>query len=108
VRRGGMGLNWLGVALIVIGMTYFIYSIIFRKKVTIYFKNIKIIEGKEEEYLELQLYFSVLNSLIIASTGIIAVVFNLDTRYIVFAPLLLHLINFVMKLTSKSKGYVES
>ncbi|ABR48406.1 hypothetical protein Amet_2248 [Alkaliphilus metalliredigens QYMF] len=100
-------MNWFGVFLIFIGLCYLIYSIIFRSKVTLYFKDIKVIEGKEEEYLKLQLYFSFINSLMVVSIGIIITMYNLDTPYIVLTPLIVHLVNFAMKLTSKQKGYVE-
>jgi len=94
--------------LILTGISYLIYSIIFRNKVTFYFKNIKIIEGKEQKYFKLQLYSAVLNSLIIASTGIVLIIIKLDIPHYLLMPLLVHLINFVIKSISEEKGYIES
>lgn len=108
MRRGEISLNWPGTLLILIGISYLMYCIMFRNKVTLYFKDIKIVEGKEQKYLKLQLYFSVLNSLVLISMGITIVVYNLNTVYFVLIPLLFHLINFAMKLVSKIKRYVES
>lgn len=91
-----------------IGISYLTYSIIFRNKPTIYFKNIKIVKGKEEEYLKMQLYFSILNSFIVVFIGSIMVIYNLNYSYFMFTPLFVHLINFIMKQKGITKGYVES
>lgn len=101
-------MNWLGIFLIALGMFYLIYSIMFRNKATIYFKSMKIIKEKENEYLKLQLYFSILNALIIIVIGIIVVIYNLNNAYVIASPLILHLVNFIMKIISKRKGYVET
>ncbi len=101
-------LNWLGIILIMFGISYLTYSSIFRNKPTIYFKNIKIVKGKENEYLKIQLYFSIFNAFIVVFIGSIMVIYNLHPPYLMFTPLLVHLVNSIMKQISKTKGYVES
>ncbi len=105
--KGGVNLNWLGIFAILFGIFYFIYSIKFRNKPTLYFKDIEIIKGKEAKYFKLQLYFSILISLIFIVIGIIVLKNDLDSIYLVITPLILHLINFVIKMISRIKGYVE-
>lgn len=101
-------MNWLGLFLIDIGMAYLIYSIMFRNQATIYFRSIKIIKEKEREYLKLQLYFSILNAFIFVVFGIVVAIYNLDNIYVMASPLILHLVNYIMKTISKRKGYVET
>lgn len=101
-------MNWLGIFLIAIGISYLIYSIMFRNKTTIYFKSMKIIKEKENEYLKLQLDFSILNALIFIVIGIIVIIYNLNNAYVIASPLILHFVNFIMKTISKRKGYVET
>ncbi len=106
--KGGINLKWLAIFNIAFGIFYLIYSISFRDKPTIYFKDIKIIEGKEDKYLKLQLYFSISISLIFILVGIIVGKYNIDYIYILLTPLILHVVNFMVKVIAKAKGYVES
>lgn len=106
--KGGINLNWLGIFAIILGTFYLIYSIKFRNKPTIYFRDIKIVKGKEAKYFKIQLYFSILISLIFIVIGIIVAKNDLDSFYVVITPLILHLINFMVKIISRAKGYVES
>src|SRR5690554_2404536 len=103
IMMGVINLQQIGIILIFIGISYLIYSIMFRNKVTFYFKKLKIVKEKEEKYLNLQLYFAVINSLITSVIGIATVLYNLNTPYILLTPLIFHLINYAMKLTSKRK-----
>jgi len=74
---------WLGFIIVIMGITYLIYTIMFRKKVTIYFKSVRIVEGRESKYLNLQLYFSILNSLLFIIIGIIIVVYEIKGPIII-------------------------
>lgn len=96
----------LGLTLIVIGILYLIYSIRFRNKITIYFKNIKISKGKKDEYLKLQLNFAILNSAILIIIGSIIVIYNLKSPFIFLVPFLFHTVNRTMKKVSKRRGIV--
>lgn len=100
-------MNWSGLFLIALGIGYLIYSFMFRNKVTIYFRSMKLIKEKEKEYLKLQLYFSILNAFIVIIFGIIVAIYNLDNIYVIVSPLILHLVNYIMKTISKRKGYVS-
>ena len=84
------------------------YSIKFRDKPTLYFRDIKVAKGKEAKYLKIQLYLSIFNSLIFIIIGIIVIKNDLDGIYIMLTPLILHFINFMTKTISRIKGYVES
>lgn len=101
-------MNWLGLFLIAMGMVYLIYSIMFRNKATMYFRSMRIIKEQENEYLKLQLYFSILNAVIFIVIGILVCIYNLDNIYIIASPLILHLVNYIMKTISKINGYVEN
>lgn len=100
-------MNWLGIFAITFGICYLVYSIKFRDKPTFYFRDITIVKGKEGKYLRIQLYFSILISLIFIVIGIIVAKNDLDSIYVVITPLILHLINFMIKMISRTKGYVE-
>lgn len=100
-------MNIFGLILVVIGILYLTYSFIFRNVTTIYFKNMKISKGKEDEYLKLQLYFSILNSLILIIIGSVILVYNSKSPFILLVPLLFHIVNSTMKKASKRKGYIE-
>ncbi|SCX96178.1 hypothetical protein [Alkaliphilus peptidifermentans] len=100
-------MNWLGVSLIVIGISYFIYSIMFRNKKTYYFKKIEIVEGKEEKYFMMQLYSSVLNSLILLLTGIYSVIYNPQPPIALLVPAIFHLVNHLAKERGKINGYIQ-
>jgi hypothetical protein len=101
-------LNILGVALILFGILYLVYSIRFKNKTTIYFKNVNVIQEKKNEYFKYQLYFSILNSILMMFIGGVLIICNLETSYMLFTPLLFHLVNLVMKLLCKAKGYIKS
>ncbi|QNO16530.1 hypothetical protein HYG86_17995 [Alkalicella caledoniensis] len=103
-------MNPFGVFLIVFGITYLTYSIIFRNKVTIYFKNIKVVKGKEDKYFKMQLFFSILNSSISLIIGGMMVLSSYSSSYSIYMPLiplLFYLVNFIMKQLGKAKGYIR-
>lgn len=98
-------MNWLGIFFIILGLSYLIYSIMNKDKITFYFTSINIVKGKEEEYFKLQLYFAILNALIIIIVGLIAVIYNIDPLFLVMSTLIVHFVNYIFKTTSKIKGY---
>lgn len=100
-------MNILGVAFILIGILYLVYSIRFKNKTTIYFKDVNGIEEKENEYFKYQLSFSILNSVLLMFIGCVIILYDLETLYILLTPLLFHLVNLIMKLLCKAKGYIE-
>lgn len=106
-NKGGGSLEALGVTLAIIGLLYLMYSIIFRKKTTFYFKNIKVLKDKKTKYLKLQLYFAILNSLILIVIGSIIIIHNLKSPLVFLVPILFHIVNIIMKKLSNRKGYIE-
>lgn len=101
-------MNWPGLVIILTGILYLIYSVIFRKKTTIYSADVEIIKGKEDEYFKLRLYLSVLNAFILIGVGIIEFIYDLDSIYIVSTPLIFYLINFIINVISKKEGYIKN
>jgi len=89
------------------GVIYLIYSIIFRNKVTLYFRGVEIHEEEEEKYLKLQLYISVFNSLMAIGMGIIIIMCNINPMYLIAIPLIFHCINYGMKLIARLNGYIK-
>lgn len=101
-------MNWLGILFAVAGIFYLINSIMNRDKPTIYFGKVEIVKGKEEEYYKLQLYLSILNSFILIITGTMAAIYKLDTFYVIITLVIIYMINSMIKMISKIKGYVKS
>lgn len=102
-----MDLNWVGIVLAAFGLLYMIYSVIFRKKVTIYNKSVKMIIGKDENYLKLQLYFSIANAIWLIAFGTIIIIYNFSSAWILLLPILFHIVNWILKITARRKGYIE-
>ncbi len=100
-------MNRVGVFFVLLGVAYLIYSIIYRETITIYFKNIKLKEDKKREYFKLQLCFSIINSLIIMAAGIFITIKDEQLIYVAVFPMLVHLVNYMMKLVGKTKGYLD-
>ncbi|GAA0180858.1 hypothetical protein SH2C18_34780 [Clostridium sediminicola] len=108
-------MNLLGIITIILGIIYLIYSILFRNKITYYNRSFKIIENKEKDYFRLQLYFSILNSSWLLIVGLLTLIlFYSEINFIIslilpclVAPLNFHIINYIFKIISKHKGYIE-
>lgn len=97
----------MGVFLIGLGVLYLAYIMVSRDKKSIYFKNVVIIEGKEQEYLSLQLSVSILNGILLIVAGLVYFQYDLPTFYFTTVPLIFHLNNFIAKLVGHRKGYLE-
>ncbi|PHO07620.1 hypothetical protein BFT35_04960 [Thermoanaerobacterium thermosaccharolyticum] len=100
-------MNWMGIVIVIAGVVYLIYSFLSKDKLTYYSRRIKMTLIKSNEFLKLQLKFSILNSIYLIIFGILIVVFNLNTVFIVVAAVLFHFINFLLILEAKKKGYVD-
>ena len=96
-----------GLIIVILGILYLIYSILFRKQVTIYNKNDKMIINNMDSYLKLQLFFSVITSLYIIITGIITIITNVNISYVVLSVIFFHLINCLFKIISKKRGDIS-
>jgi hypothetical protein len=100
-------LNIVGLVLIGAGLIFLIYSIICKNKVNIYNRSNDFIILNKQKFLNLQLYFSILNSICAIILGLIVIKYNLISIYIALYPLVFHLINYLIKLTGEIKKYIK-
>lgn len=100
-------MNWAGIVISLFGMLYLLYSVVNRKKVTIYNRSVEVINGKEADFLRLQLFFSVLNSIVLMLAGFILISFEISTLVIVVVPLIFHMVNLFLKIICEKKGYID-
>ena len=97
----------MGLIVIVIGIIYLIYSILFRNEVTLYHKNNKMIMINRKGYLKLQLYFSMIAWLYFVITGLVIIVTHINMSYIILSVFIFHFINYFLKITSEKLGYIS-
>ncbi|MDF2612424.1 MAG: hypothetical protein K0S71_210 [Clostridia bacterium] len=104
-------MNWLGIILMLIGIFHLIYAVLHRHKVAYYTRRYsKVSEMKVvklSEFLRLQLYFSVFNSLFLVICGLLIGILNLDNVFFLIGYMLFGFINFLLVVVSKNKGYVN-
>lgn len=104
-------MNWIGISLVLMGVMYLIYSVLFRDKVNYYNRRFsrrnKMTIIKLSEFLRLQLNFSILNSMFCIVSGMLIIIFNLDSLFIFVVAIVFHLINFLLVVKSKMKWYVN-
>lgn len=96
-----------GLVIVIMGIIYLIYSVLFRKQVTLYNKNDKMIINNMDSYLKLQLFFSILSFLYFIIIGMITTLTNINISYVVLSALIFHLINYLFKIISKKRGYIS-
>lgn len=77
-------MNGVGMVLVLFGMGYLLYSIIYRKKVTLYFNSVKILLGKEKDFLKLQLIISVFNSIWMIALGLVVIKYDIKNSILFF------------------------
>jgi len=103
-------MNWIGLSLVLMGVIYLISSVLFRDKVNYYSRRFsrrnKMTIIKLNEFLKLQLNFSLLNSMFCIVSGMIIIIYNLDILFIFIVTIVSHLIDFSLVVKSKMKGYV--
>jgi len=103
-------MKWFSIFYLVIGLAYLIYSILSRNKINYYnrgyVKKIKMILIKPNEFLRLQFKFSISVSMYLIMYGILIFIFNLNNVLIIAGLLPFYLLNFILIVTSKKKGYV--
>jgi hypothetical protein len=100
-------LNTVGVVLIVAGVIFLIYSIICKNKVNVYNRRDNLIVVNKHKFLKLQLYLSILNSVCIITLGLVVIIYNLESAYIVLFPLFFHFMNYLIRLIGRSKQYIK-
>lgn len=99
--------NWMGFGLVIIGVYYLIYCVQSKDKVSFYNRSYKNHILKLAEFLKLQLYFAVIDSLFIIIFGAVLLIYNFNYKIALFSPLIFNITNEVLKLISKRKGYIK-
>jgi uncharacterized membrane protein SpoIIM required for sporulation len=103
-------MNWIGIVPILMGLIYLIYSILRRNKITYYNRRFSrrcdMTMMNLNGFLRSQLFFSILISMLNIILGISIIIFNLNNAFILGGPLILSLINFLLVLQCKMKGYI--
>ncbi len=99
-------MNQLGLFAVAIGAIYLVYSVLSKNKVTIYNRGRRMKVIEMENFLRLQLTFSVINSLCMTALGVIVIIYKLSDIYVIASPLLFHFINYLFRAVSKRKGYI--
>ena len=104
-------MNWLGMIYSLIGVFYLIYSVLCRDKVNYhsrrYCRRSEMILIRASEFLSLQFKFSIFNSIYLIIYGILINIFNLNNVFVIVGILPFHLINFLLIIESKTKGYID-
>ena len=104
-------MNWLGMMPVLIGIFYLISCIWRRDKVAYrnrrFSKTNEIIVLKRTEFLELQLKYSVFNSLFLIILGVLITIFTINNIFILVALIPFQLMDFILIVESKKKGYVN-
>lgn len=93
------------------GIVYLSYSVFRRDAVTYfvnkYSKSSCLIVVKQAQFLNLQLKYSVLNSLYLMLFGVMLGAYSLNEVFFIAGALPFHLINLVMVMRSKTLGYAD-
>lgn len=100
-------MNLLGLVIIATGLVFLIYSVIWRNKVNIYNRDDKYVITNMQQFLILQLWISVINSVILIILGFTIITGSLPNIYGVASPLLFHLINYITIIIGRKKQYIK-
>lgn len=101
-------MNWNGILPVLTGVIYLIYSVLVRDKVN--YKNRRFSRRNEmtiiklNEFLRLQLNFSVLSSICCMISGMLIIIFNLNDLFILVVPIVFGLMDFLLVVKSKLNG----
>jgi hypothetical protein len=105
--KEGANLGKYNIAICIFGVIYLVYSFLRKDKVTIYNRNDRMLVLNEEKFLKLQLYFSIVNSILMVILGLMITMVNLELTYILGSVLLFHTINYLLRAVAKSKEYIQ-
>ncbi|MBZ9625551.1 hypothetical protein G9F71_022230 [Clostridium sp. FP2] len=110
-KKWGNEMNWIGILAVLMGVIYLTYSVLFRDKVNYYNRRFsrrnEMTIIKLSEFLRLQLNFSILNSTCCIISGMLIIIFNLNGLFILLVAIVFSLMNFLLVVKSKMKGYVD-
>ena len=104
-------MNLLGMLYVLIGVLFLIYSILWRDKVNYYSRKYRKTSEmtilNSSEFLRLQLKYSIFNSIFLIIFGMVIIIFNLNSVFVVAGFLPFHFINFLLIMDSKKKGFID-
>lgn len=100
-------MNTIGLVLIFVGIIFLIHSIKCKNKVNVYNRGNNLIIVNKHKFLKLQLYLSIFNSACIITFGLVVIIYNLKSAYIILFPLLFHFINYLIRLIGRTKQYIK-
>ena len=99
-------MNIPGLSLIAIGIIFLIYSVIYKNEIMIN-KSDKLIIVNKQKLLTLQLYCSIFNSVCMIIWGIIIIIYNLPSIYVVAYGLIFTFINYIIIPIGRIKQYIK-
>lgn len=104
-------MNRINIFPTLVGVVYLIYSVLCRDKVTYYSRRYRKTSEmtliKPSDFLKLQLNFSIFNSIYLIIYGILIMVFNSNSVFIIVGFLPFDFINFLLIIKSKKNGYID-
>ena len=103
----GDNLGNVNIMISIIGAIYLSYSFLCRNKVTFYNESCRMIVLNQERFLQLQLYFSIVNSIFLIIIGLVLTIFNLGIVYTFASIGIFYIINFLLRIVAKSKNYIH-
>lgn len=103
-------MNWLGLVPVILGIVYLIYSVLCRNKINYqirrFFRKSPMEVKNSRKFLNLQLKFSILNSIYCILYGTLIIIFNINNIFIILGLLGFSIINFSIIVQGKEKGYI--
>lgn len=99
----GDNLGNVNIVISMIGVIYLSYSFLCRNKVTFYSKSSRMIILNQERFLQLQLYFSIVNSIFLIIIGLVLTILNLGMGYTFASIGIFHIINYLFKIVAKKQ-----
>ena len=103
----GDNLGNVNIMISIIGVIYLSYSLLCRNKVTFYNQSSRMIILNQEKFLQLQLYFSIINSIFLIIIGLVLTIFNLGIVYTFASIGIFHIINVLLRIVAKNKSYIQ-
>lgn len=100
-------MNTLSNGLIIFGMGYLVYSLIFRNDITIYVASKTKYTIHDKRYVKIQLAVAIINSMLIIVSGLIIRMQQMCSPNILIIPLIFNLVNLGLFLISKKKGLIK-
>lgn len=99
-------MNIPGLILIVIGIIFLIYSIIYKNKININ-RSDKFIIINKQKLLTLQLYCSIFNSVCMIIWGTIIIIYDLSNIYALPYGFIFLFIDYIIILIARIKQYIK-